>query len=117
MGIYLTINDTSSFQKKYIILFAKQYTALPLVAALLDRTAILTVLPDLSAINVGVSRYWRIFYMTLRTPASVELDYRVVIENDNFVFLLVNQNSQLKLVKICKSVDSNDPKKVYEDIH
>lgn len=39
-----------------------------------------------------------------------------MIESEYFVFLLVNQNSQSKLVKICKSIDTEDPKRVYEDI-
>ena len=38
------------------------------------------------------------------------------MENENFVFLLVNQNSQSRLVKICKTIDSSFSKKVYEDI-
>ena len=40
------------------------------------------------------------------------------MENENFVFLLVNQNSKSKLVKICKTIDrsSESSKKAYEDI-
>ena len=40
----------------------------------------------------------------------------MVLENAKFVFLSLNQNSKSRLAKICKSVDSSSPKKVYEDI-
>ena len=39
-----------------------------------------------------------------------------MMENENFVFLLVNQNSQSRLVKICKAIDSSASKQVYEDM-
>eukprot|EP00105_Crassostrea_gigas_P034224 XP_019918372.1 PREDICTED: uncharacterized protein LOC105317323 [Crassostrea gigas] len=116
-GIFLNITDKNSpgmFQN--IVLFAKQYTTLPLSTNNLEEAAIFSALPDLSAVNIGSSKFGEIFDMILRTPKNVEMDYRVVIENDKFVFLLVNQNSQSKLVKICKSIDIVDPKKVYEDI-
>nr|XP_034305137.1 plexin-B2 isoform X1 [Crassostrea gigas] len=117
VGIYLNINDTSSSQQlKNIVLFAKQYTTLPLSPDNLEKAAIFSALPDLLDVNIGSSKFGRIFDMILKTPRNVVMDYRVVIENENFVFLLVNQNSQSKLVKICKSIDSEDPKRVYEDI-
>lgn len=118
VGIFLNISD-KGFPGNYenIVLFAKQYTTLPLAAASLDKTAIFSVLPDLSAVNIGSSKFGRIFDMILKPPISVKMDYRVAIKNENFVFLLVNQNSQSKLVKICKSIASKYPKNVYEDIH
>eukprot|EP00105_Crassostrea_gigas_P037113 XP_019921261.1 PREDICTED: plexin-B-like [Crassostrea gigas] len=117
LGIFLNITDKNSpgmFQN--IVLFAKEYTNLPLGTVMLEEVAIFSVLPDLSAVNIGSSKFGKIFDMILKTPRNVVMDYRVVIENDKFVFLMVNQNSQSKLVKICKSIDSEDRKKVYEDI-
>lgn len=117
VGILLNITDRSSPGKfKNIVLFAKQYTALPTSPAQLDIAAIFSVLPNLSAINIGSSISGKIFDMILRTPVNVVMDFRVMIENEHFVFLLLNEDSQSKLVKICKSIDSEDPKKVYEDI-
>lgn len=114
VGIFLNISDRSL--SKNIVLFAKNYTTLPLGAASLDKAAIFSALPDLSALNIGSSEFGKIFDMILSQSVSVVMDYRVVIENENFVFFLVNQNSQSKLVKICKTVDSVKQMKVYEDI-
>uniref|UniRef100_A0A8W8LTQ5 Sema domain-containing protein n=1 Tax=Magallana gigas TaxID=29159 RepID=A0A8W8LTQ5_MAGGI len=119
LGIFLNITDKSSpglFQN--IVLLAKEYTTLPLSAANLEEAAIFSVLPDLSVISLDNSKYGRIFDMILKDTVNVKMDYRVVFENDKFVFFLVNQNSQSKLVKICKSIDSEArySKKVYEDI-
>uniref|UniRef100_K1Q971 Plasminogen n=1 Tax=Magallana gigas TaxID=29159 RepID=K1Q971_MAGGI len=117
VGIFLNISDRSSSEKfENILLFAKQSTYLPLSSRMLGSTAILSVLPDLSPKHIGFSKFGKHFDMILVAPWSVVMDYRVVIENENFVFILVNQNSQSKLVKICKSIDSEDPKKAYEDI-
>lgn len=56
VGILLNIIDRSSFAKfKNIVLFAKQYTTLPIRPAQLYIAAIFSVLPDLSAINKGSS--------------------------------------------------------------
>eukprot|EP00105_Crassostrea_gigas_P013873 XP_011430338.1 PREDICTED: uncharacterized protein LOC105330389 [Crassostrea gigas] len=119
VGIFLKIRDRSSSGSfENIVLFAKQYTTLPLGESTFGTVAIFSALPDLSAVNIGSSKFGKIFDMILKTPRNVVMDYRVVIENDKFVFLLVNQDSQSKLVKICKSIDIApvDPKKVYEDI-
>ncbi|XP_052678387.1 plexin-A2-like, partial [Crassostrea angulata] len=117
LGIFLNITDKNSpgmFQN--IVLFAKEYTTLPLSPVNLEEAAIFSVLPDLSHKQIGFSKFGKIFDMVLRTPVNVVMDYRVAIENEKFVFLLVNQNSQSKFVKVCKSIVSEDPKKVYEDI-
>uniref|UniRef100_K1Q4J4 Uncharacterized protein n=1 Tax=Magallana gigas TaxID=29159 RepID=K1Q4J4_MAGGI len=53
-GIFLNITDKNSpgmFQN--IVLFAKQYTTLPLSTNNLEEAAIFSALPDLSAVNIG----------------------------------------------------------------
>uniref|UniRef100_A0A8W8LTF4 Sema domain-containing protein n=1 Tax=Magallana gigas TaxID=29159 RepID=A0A8W8LTF4_MAGGI len=117
VGTFLKLRDRS-FSGKFenIVLFAKQYTDLPLPLPKLKESAIFSVSPDLTEKVMGTSNFGNVFDLFLKTQGKVTMDYRVVIENENFVFLLVNQNSQSKLVKICKSIDSEDPKRVYEDI-
>ena len=75
----------------------------------------MSVSANLSTKYLGYSNFGGNFDLFLRDRAH-KMDYRVVMENENFVFLLVNQNSQSRLVKICKTIDSSSSKKVYEDI-
>ena len=99
-----------------VLLFAKQYTRLPLALVDLEVSVILSVSVSLSTKQIGQSDFGKNFDLFLRNPLAQKMDYRVVMENENFVFLLVNQNSQYRLVKICKAIDSSSSKKVYEDI-
>ena len=107
VGIFLNLSVSNSGNRQNIVLFAKNHTKLPLTTV--EKLAIFSVSPDLSAKR----NYEDIFDMILSDPGRQIMDYRVVIENENFIFLLVNQNSQSKLVKICKTVESSQ---VYEDI-
>ena len=113
VGIFLNVSDSG---QQNIILFAKQYTKLPLPLVKLEESVILSVSPELSTKELGASDFGKNFDLFLRSPETQTMDYRVVMENENFVFLLVNQNSKSKLVKICKTIDSSSSKKAYEDI-
>lgn len=87
VGIFLNIRDKSSSGKfENIVLFAKQYTALPLSPYRLEQASIFSVLPNLSLINIGSSKFGTIFDMILKTPRSVIMDYREAIENENLFF-------------------------------
>nr|XP_022301208.1 uncharacterized protein LOC111109411 [Crassostrea virginica] len=112
VGIFINLNVSNSGGQQNIVLFAKQCTRLPL--STLKRSVIFSVSPTLSTKSPG--DFGEIFYLFLSNPEAQKMDYRVVMENENFVFLLVNQNSQSRLVKICKNIDSSSSKKVYEDI-
>ena len=114
IGIFFNVSDSRG--PKNIILFAKQYTPLPLRLANLEESVILSVSPELSTKELGASDFGENFDLFLRSPKTQTMDYRVVMENENFIFLLVNQNSKSKLVKICKTIDSSSSKKAYEDI-
>ena len=116
VGIFLNLNVSDSGGQKNIILFAKQYTLLPLPLVNLEKSVILSVSPELSTKDLGNSDFGENFDLFLRSPEKQTMNYRVVMENENFVFLLVNQNSKSKLVKICKTIDSSSSKKAYEDI-
>ena len=117
IGVFLNIKDRSNFGILLnILLFAKQYTRLPLTLARLEESVIMSISANLSTKNLGYSNFGGNFDLFLRDPRAHKMDYRVVMENENFVFLLVNQNSQSRLVKICKTIDSSSSKKVYEDI-
>lgn len=48
------------------------------------------VLLDLLDVNIGFFKFGRSFDMILKILRNVVMDYRVVIENENFVFFLVN---------------------------
>ena len=116
IGVFLNIRDRSNFGiLQNILLIAKQYTRLPLTLARLEESVIMSVSANLSTKYLGYSNFGGNFDLFLRDKAH-KMDYRVVMENENFVFLLVNQNSQSRLVKICKTIDSSSSKKVYEDI-
>ena len=82
----------------------------------MEESVIFSVSPALSTKILGKSDFGKFFDLFLRNPLAQKMDYRVVMENEKFVFLLVNQNSQSRLVKICKAIDSSSLKKVYEDI-
>nr|XP_022301207.1 uncharacterized protein LOC111109409 isoform X2 [Crassostrea virginica] len=112
VGIFINLNVSNSGGQQNIVLFAKQCTRLPL--STLKRSVIFSVSPTLSTKSPG--DFGEIFDLFLSNPEAQKMDYRVVMENENFVFLLVNQNSQSRLVKICKNIDSSSSKKVYEDI-
>ena len=119
VGIFVNVNVTDQEgqqNSENIILFAKQYTNLPLAPAKLKESVIFSVSPELSTKELGKNHFGQNFDLFLRSPETQTMDYRVVMENENFVFLLVNQNSKSKLVKICKTVDSSSSKKAYEDI-
>ncbi|XP_062602005.1 plexin-A2-like isoform X2 [Saccostrea cucullata] len=121
VGIFLNVSVMISESKTFenLLLFAKNYVKLPISSPTLEKSVIFSALPNLTARSFSASLdkvgIFDIFlgkdHLTL-----VKMDFRVAIENEDFVFLLVNQNSQAKLVKICKSIDGRDPKKVYEDI-
>ena len=116
VGIFINLNVSNSGGEQNIVLFAKQYTRLPLPLANLERSVIFSVSPSLSTKILGQSDFGENFDLFLRNYVKQKMDYRVVIENENFIFLLVNQNSQSRLVKICKTIDSSSSNKVYEDI-
>ena len=116
VGMFVNVNVTDQEGQQNIILFAKQYTPLPLPIASLKESVILSVSPELSTKELGASDFGENFDLFLRSPKTQTMDYRVVMENENFIFLLVNQNSKSKLVKICKTIDSSSSKKAYEDI-
>lgn len=56
----------------------------------MEEVVIFLVLLDLLVVNIGFLKFGEIFDMILRIFKNVEMDYRVVIENDKFVFFLVN---------------------------
>ncbi|XP_048741622.2 plexin-A4-like isoform X2 [Ostrea edulis] len=119
VGIYLNVSLNGN-ASKHVLLFAKEYTPLQLALVKLDRAAIFSISQNLSGktFTSGLSEVdiFDIFLTSDLKKNSVRMDYRVVLENEDFVFLLVNQISQAKLVKICKTINAKDPKKVYEDI-
>lgn len=119
--ITVTVKTSSGRTNESRLLFAKSYTTLPSnIAGSMDRTAIFSVAPDLPAksISTSVLKKENIFDMLLkeRIVDNTKLEYKALLEDDNFAFLLLNQNSKAKIAKICKSVDGVDPKRVYEDI-
>ncbi|XP_061187132.1 uncharacterized protein LOC133195297 [Saccostrea echinata] len=119
VGIFLNIRVRDKQKNKSIVLFAKQYS--PIIALQkLDRSAIFSVLPTLKdkaiSSDLKESGIFDVFLKKIDGVPMSKMDYRVVMENEEFVFLLVNQDSQAKLVKLCKSIDSENPKRVYEDI-
>ena len=116
VGIFINLKSSNSGEQQNIVLFAKQYTRLPLPLVNLEISVIFSVSPSLSTKILGQDDFGENFDLFLSNPEEQKMDYRVVMENDNFVFLLVNQNSQSRLVKICKAIDSSSSKKVYEDI-
>ncbi|XP_022301204.2 uncharacterized protein LOC111109408 [Crassostrea virginica] len=115
VGIFINLKSSNSGEQQNIVLFAKQYTRLPLPLVNLERSVIFSVSPSLSTKILGQSDFGENFDLFLSNPEEQKMDYRVVMENDNFVFLLVNQNLQSRLVKICKAIDSSSSSKVYED--
>lgn len=117
VGIYLSVSDRGNYERSHrIVLFAKQYTKIPLPLTKLKESAIFSVSPNLSTKVLADTNLGNIFDMFIKSSKTQKMDYRVVLENAKFIFLLLNQNSKSRLAKICKSVDSSSPKKVYEDI-
>lgn len=93
VGIFLNISDRSFFEKfENIFFFVKQFIYLLLSFCMLGSIVIFFVLLDLLFKYIGFLKFGKYFDMILVVLWSVVMDYRVVIENENFVFILVNQN-------------------------
>ncbi|XP_061186836.1 uncharacterized protein LOC133194957 [Saccostrea echinata] len=120
VGKLLNISVNDSRENKLIILFAKMYTPLPIAPTKLSRAAIFSVSQDLQGRvflhTLNEESIFDIFIKEETVQDSIKLDYRAILESDNFTYILVNQNKKPKLVKLCKQIDGINPKKVYEDI-
>nr|XP_022296241.1 plexin-B2-like isoform X2 [Crassostrea virginica] len=113
VGIFLNVSDSG---QQNIILFAKQYTKLPLPLVKLEESVILSVSPELSTKILEQSDFGKNFDLFLRKDTTrPTMDYRVVMENENFVFLLVNQ-IQIQTCENLQNHDSSSSNKAYEDI-
>lgn len=89
VGIFLNISDKSFFEKfENIFFFVKQFIYLLLSFFMLGSIVIFFVLFK----EIGFLKFGKNFDMILVVLWSVVMDYRVVIENENFVFFLLNQN-------------------------
>jgi hypothetical protein len=123
VGQLITVNlkiSSTLRRNESRLLFAKSYTSLPSnIEDQMDKTAIFSVPADLPIKSTSSSLgKENLFDMVLEEGIvnKVKMEYKALLENDEFVFLLFNQNSKAKIAKICKSVDAEEPKKVYEDI-
>ncbi|XP_062589049.1 hepatocyte growth factor receptor-like [Saccostrea cucullata] len=116
--VNITVHDVSGVRySKELLLFAKTPMELPKSVPKLNRSVLFSVGSNLQG------KYFNnfltendIFDLFLKPTYISSMDYRSMFENDDFVFLLFNQNSKAKLAKLCKSIDKYNPKRVYEDI-